>query len=162
MLSTTSPSPYLLFDVEGCVRLMLDKGLDKFKSRLELRSLLTSLLKPPPTLTEEDVNASSSSIQIMSQDDAAQVVVVDMTKVVMKVDGLTGAQLYKRLDEKRIDIEKYTQQAIVVTIHINIEESEVRQLAKSIKEIGKKYRRQLIVLNIAAENHQEIKGQAED
>lgn len=24
MLSTTSPSPYLLFDVEGCVRLMLD------------------------------------------------------------------------------------------------------------------------------------------
>jgi arginine/lysine/ornithine decarboxylase len=108
MLSTTSPSPYLLFDVEGCVRLMLDKGLDKFKSRLELRSLLTSLLKPPPTLTEEDVNASSSSIQIMSQDDAAQVVVVDMTKVVMKVDGLTGAQLYKRLDEKRIDIEKYT------------------------------------------------------
>ena len=24
MLSTTSPSPYLLFDIEGCVRLMID------------------------------------------------------------------------------------------------------------------------------------------
>jgi hypothetical protein len=44
------------------------------------------------------------SIQIMGQDDAQ----VDMTKVVIKVDGLTGAQLYKKLDEKRIDIEKYT------------------------------------------------------
>jgi arginine/lysine/ornithine decarboxylase len=40
----------------------------------------------------------------MGQDDAR----VDMTKVVIKVDGLTGAQLYKKLDEKRIDIEKYT------------------------------------------------------
>ena len=59
-----------------------------------------------------------------------------MTKVVVKVSGLTGSQLYKKLDKKRIDIEKYTQQAIIVTIHTNIEETEVRHLAKCIREIG--------------------------
>ena len=52
----------------------------------------------------------------MDQDDDK----VDMTKVVIKVNGLTGGQLYKKLDKKRIDIEKYTQQAIIVTIHTNI------------------------------------------
>ena len=46
MLSTTSPSPYLLFDVEGCVRLMLEKGYDKLKSRLALRNLFKDLLHP--------------------------------------------------------------------------------------------------------------------
>jgi arginine/lysine/ornithine decarboxylase len=61
----------------------------------------------------------------MEQDDDK----VDMTKVVIKVNGLTGEQLYKELDKKRIDIEKYTQQAIVVTIHTNIQEEEVRFLA---------------------------------
>jgi arginine/lysine/ornithine decarboxylase len=61
----------------------------------------------------------------MEQDDDK----VDMTKVVIKVNGLTGEQLYKELDKKRIDIEKYTQQAIVVTIHTNIQEEEVRCLA---------------------------------
>jgi arginine/lysine/ornithine decarboxylase len=61
----------------------------------------------------------------MEQDDDK----VDMTKVVIKVKGLTGEQLYKELDKKRIDIEKYTQQAIVVTIHTNIQEEEVRCLA---------------------------------
>jgi arginine/lysine/ornithine decarboxylase len=45
MLSTTSPSPYLLFDVEGCVRLMLDDGNEKLKDRLVLRNLLKTLLK---------------------------------------------------------------------------------------------------------------------
>jgi arginine/lysine/ornithine decarboxylase len=69
----------------------------------------------------------------MDQDDAE----VDMTKIIIKVKGLTGSQLYKKLDKKRIDIEKYTQQAIIVTIHTNIDESEVRHLAKSIKEIGR-------------------------
>jgi arginine/lysine/ornithine decarboxylase len=68
----------------------------------------------------------------MEQDDDK----VDMTKVVIKVNGLTGEQLYKELDKKRIDIEKYTQQAIVVTIHTNIQEEEVRFLAKSLKEIA--------------------------
>ncbi len=68
----------------------------------------------------------------MDQDDDK----VDMTKVVIKVNGLTGGQLYKKLDKKRIDIEKYTQQAIIVTIHTNIQEDEVRFLAKCLKEIA--------------------------
>jgi arginine/lysine/ornithine decarboxylase len=68
---------------------------------------------------------ASSNLEIMEQDDDK----VDMTKVVIKVNGLTGEQLYKELDKKRIDIEKYTQQAIVVTIHTNIQEEEVRFLA---------------------------------
>ena len=121
MLSTTSPSPYLLFDVEGCVRLMLDKGSSKLKDCLRLRILLKTLLK----------NASSN-LEIMDQDDEK----VDMTKVVIKVNGLTGSQLYKKLDKKRINIEKYTQQAIIVTIHTNIKENEVRFLAKCLKEIA--------------------------
>ena len=58
-----------------------------------------------------------------------------MTKVVLKVHGLSGGELYKLLDKKRIDIEKYTQQAIIVTIHINIVESEVTYLAKCLNEI---------------------------
>lgn len=114
MLSTTSPSPYLLFDIEGCVRLMIEKGASKLSDCLRLRTLLKTLLK----------NASTS-LEIMDQDDEK----VDMTKVVIKVNGLTGGQLYKKLDKKRIDIEKYTQQAIIVTIHTNIQESEVRFLA---------------------------------
>ena len=121
MLSTTSPSPYLLFDVEGCVRLMLDQGSSKLKDCLRLRILLKTLLK----------NASSN-LEIMDQDDEK----VDMTKVVIKVNGLTGSQLYKKLDKKRINIEKYTQQAIIVTIHTNIQEDEVRFLAKCLKEIA--------------------------
>lgn len=114
MLSTTSPSPYLLFDIEGCIRLMIEKGASKLSDCLRLRTLLKTLLK----------NASTS-LEIMDQDDEK----VDMTKVVIKVNGLTGGQLYKKLDKKRIDIEKYTQQAIIVTIHTNIQESEVRFLA---------------------------------
>lgn len=114
MLSTTSPSPYLLFDIEGCVRLMIDKGASKLSDCLRLRTLLKTLL-----------NFASSNLEIMDQDDEK----VDMTKVVIKVNGLTGGQLYKKLDKKRIDIEKYTQQAIIVTIHTNIQESEVRYLA---------------------------------
>lgn len=121
MLSTTSPSPYLLFDVEGCVRLMLDQGSSKLKDCLRLRTLVKTLLKD-----------ASSNLEIMDQDDDK----VDMTKVVIKVNGLTGGQLYKKLDKKRIDIEKYTQQAIIVTIHTNIQEDEVRFLAKCLKEIA--------------------------
>ena len=75
---------------------------------------------------------ASSNLQIMDQDDDK----VDMTKVVIKVNGLTGGQLYKKLDKKRIDIEKYTQQAIIVTIHTNIQEDEVRFLALCLKEIA--------------------------
>lgn len=59
----------------------------------------------------------------------------DMTKVVLKVNGLSGGELYKLLDKKRINIEKYTQQAIIVSIHINIVESEVTYLAKCLNEI---------------------------
>ena len=76
MLSTTSPSPYLLFDVEGCVRLMIDQGASKLLDCLRLRTLLKTLLKD-----------ASSNLEIMDQDDDK----VDMTKVVIKVNGLTGA-----------------------------------------------------------------------
>ncbi len=33
---------------------------------------------------------------------------IDMTKIVIKIEGLTGEQLYHKLDKKRINIEKYT------------------------------------------------------
>lgn len=52
MLSTTSPSPYLLFDIEGCVRLMIDKGSSKLSDCLRLRTLLKTLLKDASTNLE--------------------------------------------------------------------------------------------------------------
>ena len=61
----------------------------------------------------------------------------DMTKIVIKIHGVTGSDVYHLLDEKRINIEKYTQQSIIVTIHSNINEQEIRHLAKSLIEIGK-------------------------
>ena len=84
------------------------------------------------TLVKTLLKDASSNLEIMDQDDDK----VDMTKVVIKVNGITGGQLYKKLDKKRIDIEKYTQQAIIVTIHTNIQEDEVRFLAKCLKEIA--------------------------
>ena len=32
----------------------------------------------------------------------------DMTKIVIKIHGMTGSEVYHILDEKRINIEKYT------------------------------------------------------
>jgi hypothetical protein len=32
----------------------------------------------------------------------------DMTKIVIKIHGMTGSKVYHLLDGKRIDIEKYT------------------------------------------------------
>ena len=60
----------------------------------------------------------------------------DRTKVIIKVEGMTGHDLYYKLDAFRINGEKYTQQAVVVTIHTNIEEAEVIKLAESLKAIA--------------------------
>ncbi len=39
--------------------------------------------------------------------------------------GLKGDELYKLLDEERINVEKYTLKSCLVTIHINIIEEDV-------------------------------------
>jgi arginine/lysine/ornithine decarboxylase len=50
---------------------------------------------------------------------------IDPLKTIFKVKGLTGHELSELLDKMRINIEKSTEKAVVVTVHINITEEDV-------------------------------------
>jgi arginine/lysine/ornithine decarboxylase len=60
----------------------------------------------------------------------------DMTKAVVKIKGMSGHDVYYALDKKRINIEKYTKQAFIVTIHTNINEQEVKYLLECLLAIA--------------------------
>jgi hypothetical protein len=60
-----------------------------------LRKLLKDLLM-------EDYGTTNLEIREVADGEA------DMTKIVIKIHGMTGSEVYHLLDEKRIDIEKYT------------------------------------------------------
>jgi hypothetical protein len=50
----------------------------------------------------EDTRISNLEIREVADGEA------DMTKIVIKIHGMTGSEVYHILDEKRINIEKYT------------------------------------------------------
>jgi|LauGreDrversion4_2_1035121.scaffolds.fasta_scaffold880867_1 arginine/lysine/ornithine decarboxylase len=60
----------------------------------------------------------------------------DMTKAVVQIKGMSGHDVYYALDKKRINIEKYTKQAFIVTIHTNINEQEVKYLLECLLAIA--------------------------
>jgi arginine/lysine/ornithine decarboxylase len=96
MVNTTSPSPYLLFDIEGNIRTWKDEGQNILRGCSRLRKLLKDLLS---------VDKSLTNLEIRDVADGE----ADMTKIVIKIQGMTGSEIYHLLDEKRINIEKYTQ-----------------------------------------------------
>lgn len=59
-----------------------------------------------------------------------------MTKAVVQIKGMSGHDVYYALDKKRINIEKYTKQAFIVTIHTNINEQEVKYLLECLLAIA--------------------------
>ena len=63
----------------------------------------------------------------------------DPTKSILRIDGISGSELYKYLDKHRINPEKYTKKAIVVTIHTNIIEEDVDYLIEAIKKISQEH-----------------------
>jgi len=95
MINTTSPSPYLLFDIEGNVRTWIFEGQQILRESDRLRKLLKDLLT-------KDSRISNLEIREVADGEA------DMTKIVIKIHGMTGSEVYHNLDEKRINIEKYT------------------------------------------------------
>jgi hypothetical protein len=96
MINTTSPSPYLLFDIEGNIRTWKAEGQHILRECDRLRKLLKDLLT-------EDRGIKNMEIREIEEGEA------DMTKIVIKIHGMTGSEVYHVLDEKRINIEKYTQ-----------------------------------------------------
>lgn len=95
MINTTSPSPYLLFDIEGNFRTWIFEGQQILRESDRLRKLLKDLLT-------KDSRIRNLEIREVADGEA------DMTKIVIKIHGMTGSEVYHNLDEKRINIEKYT------------------------------------------------------
>ena len=60
-----------------------------------LRKLLKDLLTEDSSITNLDIREVADGE-------------ADMTKIVIKIHGMTGSEVYHLLDEKRINIEKYT------------------------------------------------------
>ena len=60
----------------------------------------------------------------------------DPTKTIIRIEGVSGSELYKYLDNHRINPEKYTKKAILVTIHINIKDEDVEDLIEAIRLIS--------------------------
>ena len=61
----------------------------------------------------------------------------DPTKTVFRVSGVKGPKLYELLDDARINVEKYTKRAVLVSIHINITDQDVDTLIEAVKLISK-------------------------
>ena len=61
---------------------------------------------------------------------------LDSTKTVIKIPGIRGKELARMLDLKRINIEKVNWGSILITIHTNINEDEIRLLAHHLVEIA--------------------------
>lgn len=129
MLSTTSINPYFLFDCEGALRFMdSDDGHNQLQTCYSMRNQLIQDLK----------TSCSHNMKIMPDymDGARQ----DFTKLVLKIPGLTGGEIYRKLEEKGIEAEKYTEQGLVITMHTNINDQECNHLAESLKAIANEKR----------------------
>eukprot|EP00347_Sterkiella_histriomuscorum_P012212 403369465 len=121
MVSTTSPSPYLLLDTECCVRKFQEDGEEMITQAIQLNSRFREQI------------SSIDFVKVVNYPDQ------DPTKTVLRITGIDGESLYKLLDQNRINVEKYSKTSVLITIHININEQDVEDLIEAVKLISKLY-----------------------
>ena len=125
MMSSTSTNPYFLFDGEGAVRYMIESGNEILTKCYQRRNRVIEELKDVENIHFMGDFQTDGSLQ-------------DFTKLILRIPGLTGAQMYSCLLQEKFNIEaeKYTELGLVVTIHTNIEDREIDHLIKCLREIA--------------------------
>lgn len=130
LLNTTSPSPLLLADVEGCVRTFRKEGQQLLDHAISLNKKFRDAISRLPQVEIGDFESTFAS---------------DPTKTIFKIRGLTGFEISDHLDKVRINLEKATQRCCVVTNHIMITESDVDQLIEAVQHIAQEHGRTEVV-----------------
>jgi arginine decarboxylase len=126
LLNTTSPSPLLLADVEGCVRTFRKEGQQLLDHAISLNKKFRDAIARLPQVELADFSASFAA---------------DPTKTVFKIRGLTGFEIADHLDKVRINLEKATQRCCVVHVHSSITESDVDTLIEAVQHLAEEYGR---------------------
>ena len=108
LLHTSSPSFFLLADVESRVAQMVNEGENLVNGAIELNNYMREELQK---IEHVEVQALPNQ---------------DKTKTVIKVKGLSGKKLNQLLSEEfNVWAEKYTQKAVLITVHTHITKKDV-------------------------------------
>ncbi|CDW72033.1 orn lys arg major domain containing protein [Stylonychia lemnae] len=120
---TTSPSPFLVLDAECCVREFVENGDEMILRAVRLNKKFRRAIQ------------KFQYVNVLEQQGQ------DPTKTIFKIEGIKADDLYHLLDKYRINPEKYTEKAVLITIHINISEQDVEDLIEAVKLISIEYGR---------------------
>lgn len=60
-------------------------------------------------------------------------------KTVFRINGMTGDDIFKKLSQKHIDVEKSNTSMVLVTLHICITQEDVDALIDGVRDIANKY-----------------------
>ena len=119
-------SPFILADLEGCIESFSKDG----------ESLISNALRNAQTIKH-----ALGKLQKVKIADFAEtypdIKLIDPLKMTFKVEGYTGAQLWDVLESKfKINIEKTTKRAAMITIHAHINQGDVDALINAMEELN--------------------------
>ncbi|CDW90756.1 arginine decarboxylase [Stylonychia lemnae] len=123
MLGTTTPSPLLICDVEGTVKTFSQNGNNLINDAIK------NAWRAKQTFNHID------SIKVFDQDGVQK----DPIKLIIRVKGMGGQQLAKKLHDLNIQVEKVTRKAVLLTVHSLIQESEIEHFVAAMTEIANTY-----------------------
>lgn len=129
IFQTTSPSYILMSSIDFAVAYMKRQGKDKLENLLNNIEKWTSYMKQIDKVNILDKNSKDS-----------QIFDFDNTKILMKIDGLTGKSMENILRKKyKIQLEMSDYYYGLALASVLDEDEELERLAYSIEDISKKY-----------------------